>query len=65
MRIGNGLKVLLTAHGTPVAEPRRLVELQDALEAIRSGVLKPQQTAENRHLYRFDHFSILMGGSGN
>jgi len=64
-RIEPGLTLLLTAHGARVAEPRRLLELQEALEAIRTGSVKPETTAENRHLFRFPHFSILMNRPGD
>jgi len=63
--IGSGLNLLLTAHGPPVAEPRRLLELQKALEAIQAGAAGAERTAESRRMFRFDHFSILMDGSGN
>ena len=55
-----GLNQLLTAHGAPMAEPRRLGELQKALKAIEAGAVTPATTAEDRRLFRFDHFSILM-----
>ena len=59
-----GLKALLPAHGPTVAEPRRLVELQKGLQAIRSGDVSFESTDEGRRLYRFEHFSILMKGPG-
>ncbi len=59
-----GLKALLPAHGPPVAEPRRLVELQKALQGIQSGDVSFEPTDEGRRLYRFEHFSILMKGPG-
>ena len=62
--LGNDVKILLTAHGSPVAEPSRLVELQQALQAIKAGTASPEQTPENRRLFRFEHFSILMNVSG-
>ena len=57
------LEVLLPAHGPPIAEPRRLTELQKALQDIQAGTVKSESTAENRRLFRFDHFSLLMEGS--
>ena len=54
------LKTLLPAHGAPVAEPRRLRELQHALAAIRAGASTPESAPEDRLLYRFEHFTILM-----
>jgi glyoxylase-like metal-dependent hydrolase (beta-lactamase superfamily II) len=55
---------LLPAHGPPVAEPRRLVELQKALQDIRSGHVSFELADAGRRLYRFEHFSILMKGPG-
>ena len=54
------LKTLLPAHGAPVAVPRRLRDLQDALAAIRAGASTPEAAPENRLLYRFEHFTILV-----
>jgi glyoxylase-like metal-dependent hydrolase (beta-lactamase superfamily II) len=54
------LKTLLPAHGAPVAEPQRLRELQEALAAIRAGASTPVGAPEDRLLYRFEHFTILM-----
>jgi glyoxylase-like metal-dependent hydrolase (beta-lactamase superfamily II) len=65
VRLEPGLNQLLTAHGTPVAEPHRLAELQKALQAIEAGAMTPETTAENRRLFRFDHFSILMDQPAN
>lgn len=58
------LRKLLPAHGPPVAEPRRLIELQKALQDIRSGDVSFELTEEGRRLYRFEHFTILMKGPG-
>lgn len=57
------LKSLLPAHGPPVAEPRRLLEMRMALQDIQTGTVDFELTPESRHLFRFDHFSILMDGS--
>lgn len=59
--LAGSLDRLLPAHGTPFAEPRRLLELREALQAIQAGSVRPETTPENRRLFRFDHFSILMG----
>ena len=53
------LKILVPAHGAPVAEPHRLDDLQDALAAIRAGASSPEAAAADRLLYRFEHFTIL------
>jgi glyoxylase-like metal-dependent hydrolase (beta-lactamase superfamily II) len=54
------LKTLLPAHGAPVAAPRRLRDLQDALADIRGGASTPESTPEGRLHYRFEHFTILL-----
>jgi glyoxylase-like metal-dependent hydrolase (beta-lactamase superfamily II) len=54
------LKRLMPAHGVPTAEPQRLVELKKALQDIRSGAAKSTPESENRRLYRFARFEILM-----
>lgn len=58
-----GLKKLLPAHGPPVAEPRRLLELRQALRDIESGSADSEPADEGRLLYRFEHFSILTAGT--
>jgi glyoxylase-like metal-dependent hydrolase (beta-lactamase superfamily II) len=65
VRFEQDLKMLLSAHGPPVAEPRRLLELQKALQDIQAGTIRFETTTENRRLFRFDHFSILMDGSAS
>jgi glyoxylase-like metal-dependent hydrolase (beta-lactamase superfamily II) len=64
-RLEHGLTKLLPAHGPPVAEPRGLLELQRALQDIQAGSIRFEETKENRRLFRFDHFSILMEGSSS
>lgn len=58
------LKKLLPAHGLPVAEPRRLLELKQALQDIQAGTAGFEDAPEGRRLYRFEHFSILKNGRG-
>ena len=55
-----GLKKLLPAHGPPVVEPGRLSELQAALHDIAAGRATAEPAAENRRLFRFANFTILM-----
>jgi glyoxylase-like metal-dependent hydrolase (beta-lactamase superfamily II) len=55
-----GLKLLLTAHNTPAAEPRRLKELVEAFDAVRVGSVKPEPREEGRVEYKFEGFSFLM-----
>lgn len=62
-RLEPGLKKILPAHGPPVAEPVRLLELQQALREIQAGTARFEPADEGRRLFRFEHFSILMGGS--
>lgn len=54
------LQTLFPAHGTPTADPERLPELQKALRDIRTGAVESTPTPENRRVFRFEHFSILM-----
>lgn len=54
------LKTLLPAHGAPTATPERLVELQTALREIAAGSVASTPAPENRRVFRFEHFSILM-----
>ncbi len=58
------LEKLLPAHGSPVAEPVRLLELQRALREIQSGTARAEPAEEGLRRFRFDHFSVLMGGEG-
>ncbi len=64
-RLAPGLKLLMPAHGPPVADPNQLLELQKALQAIESGTARFETTASGRHLFKFEHFSILMGEKRN
>jgi glyoxylase-like metal-dependent hydrolase (beta-lactamase superfamily II) len=59
-----GLRMLMPAHGLPVAEPRRLLELQQALQDMQAGTARFEATAEGRRRFEFQHFSILTGGPG-
>jgi glyoxylase-like metal-dependent hydrolase (beta-lactamase superfamily II) len=62
-RLEPALTRLLPAHGPQMAEPRRLLELAQALRDIRAGTARYEPAAEGRRLYRFEHFSILTSGS--
>ena len=57
------LKLLLPAHGPPIAEPGRLLELKRALQDIQAGTANFELTSESRRLFRFNHFSLLMDRS--
>ena len=63
VRLAPDLKLLLPAHGPPVAEPGQLLELKKALQDIESGGLHFETTSTGRRLYKFEHFSILMNAS--
>ena len=54
------LKTLFPARGTPTADPQRLVELQSALRDIQAGKVQSTPDPENRRVFTFEHFSILM-----
>lgn len=58
-----GLRLLLPAHGPPVAEPAQILELQSALREIDAGTVPFETTQRGRRLYKFGHFSILTNGS--
>jgi glyoxylase-like metal-dependent hydrolase (beta-lactamase superfamily II) len=64
VQLGADLEHLLPAHGPPLAEPGRLLELQEALREIRAGTGRFEPAADGRRLYRYEHFSILTGGGG-
>jgi glyoxylase-like metal-dependent hydrolase (beta-lactamase superfamily II) len=63
-RLVPDLHKLLPAHGPPVAEPRRLLELQQALQDIEAGKAQFDVTDGAQRRYEFGHFSILMQGPG-
>jgi glyoxylase-like metal-dependent hydrolase (beta-lactamase superfamily II) len=62
--LASGLKLLLPAHGPPVAEPGQILELQAALRDIGAGTARFETTQRGRRLYRFGHFSILTSAPG-
>jgi glyoxylase-like metal-dependent hydrolase (beta-lactamase superfamily II) len=63
VRLVPGLKWLLPAHGPPVAEPGRLLDLRQALRDIESGTAPYEQSPERRRLFKFGHYSILTTGA--
>jgi glyoxylase-like metal-dependent hydrolase (beta-lactamase superfamily II) len=65
VNLAPGLKLLLPAHGPPVAEPGQLLELKKALQDIEAGGLPFEKTSTGRRLFKFEHFSILMNGSAS
>jgi len=58
------LKLLLTAHNTPVAEPRRLEELRQAFEAVRARKIAPHPRDDGLAEYKFEGFSLLLRRAG-
>jgi glyoxylase-like metal-dependent hydrolase (beta-lactamase superfamily II) len=48
------------AHNTPLAEPTLLVDLDKALHDIDNGTVKGTLNKDNRRVYEFTDFSILM-----
>ncbi len=64
VKLAPALKLLLPAHGPPIAEPSQLVALDAALGDIAAGKVPFEKTKSGRRLYRFEHFSILMNGAG-
>ena len=62
-RLEPELRKLLPAHGPPVAEPRRLLELSRALQGIQNDSAGFEPADEGRRMYRFGHFSILTAGT--
>jgi len=54
------LRLLLTAHNTPVAEPRRLEELKRAFESVRAGSIQPHPREGGLAEYKFEGFSLLL-----
>ena len=53
------LELLLPGHNTPVAPPRRLVELREAIRAVRAGELEGRRDG-GRVEYDLEHFSLLL-----
>lgn len=59
-RLAPDLKLLLPAHGPPVADPDQLLALKKALQDIEAGTAGSETTASGRRMFKFEHFSILM-----
>jgi glyoxylase-like metal-dependent hydrolase (beta-lactamase superfamily II) len=54
------LRKLLPAHNTASAEPQRLVAAKEAIRRVRAGSVKGRDESENRVVFEFDGFSILV-----
>ena len=64
-QLAPGLRLLLPAHGPPVADPGQLLDLRKALKDIEAGTAPSEPAPGGRRMYRFKHFSILMNGSAS
>ncbi len=54
------LNLVLPAHNTPVASPRRLEQLSEAFAQVRAGTAAGEDREGGRVEYGFDGFSILI-----
>jgi glyoxylase-like metal-dependent hydrolase (beta-lactamase superfamily II) len=54
------LEKLLPAHNTASAEPRRLLQARDGIRQIRAGSRSGKEESDNRVVFEFDGFSILV-----
>lgn len=54
------LRLLLPAHNTPTAAPRRLEELSRAIDAVRAGAVEGHAEPDDKIEYEFDGFSLLL-----
>ena len=57
-----GLRQLLPAHNTASAEPRRILQVRDAIREVRAGAAKGTKEKGGRVVFPFDGFSILVSG---
>ncbi|HJS58492.1 MAG TPA: MBL fold metallo-hydrolase [Vicinamibacteria bacterium] len=54
-----GLRRLLPAHNTASAEPRRILEVKNAIREVRAGNREGKPEEKGRVVFAFDGFSIL------
>lgn len=65
-RKSKNLRKVFTAHNTPVADPIRIKQLNNAFSQIMNGNKRPKETAGSDHVsddavgYEFDHFSFFI-----
>lgn len=64
VKLAPGLKLLLPAHGPPVADPAQLLAFDAALKDIAAGKVPFEKTKSGRRYYKFEQFSILMNDAG-
>jgi len=55
----SGLRRLLPAHNTASAEPRRILEVRDAIRQVRAGNHQGKPEEKGRVVFAFEGFSIL------
>ena len=55
------LTMLFTGHNTPVAQPSRLLELHDAVEAMFDGIAVGNRLRDGGVEFVFEGFSIMVG----
>lgn len=55
-----GLTTLFTGHNTPVAQPSRLLELNDAVEAMFEGIAVGNRLQDGGVEFVFEAFSIIL-----
>jgi glyoxylase-like metal-dependent hydrolase (beta-lactamase superfamily II) len=53
------LRMLLPAHNVAVADPKRLIELREAVRRVRGGSATPVDKGNGQVEFSFDGFSIL------
>jgi hypothetical protein len=58
-RLAPDLQLLLPSHNVPVADPKYLRLLKDAVARVQSGTAKPAFNGGRRE-YMFDGFSLLL-----
>lgn len=56
------LRLLLTAHNIPVAQPSVLRKVVSAIQAVRAGKVAPV-AKDGKKEFRFEGFSLLMGNA--
>ncbi len=54
------LKTLLPAHNTASADPKRLLQAKEAIRQVHAGSLKGTEESDNRIVFTFEGFSILV-----
>jgi glyoxylase-like metal-dependent hydrolase (beta-lactamase superfamily II) len=60
-KLASRLSLLLPAHNVPIAAPDSLDRLEEAVQKVRSGAVKPTVT-QGRREYSFQGFSVLLAG---